>query len=233
MAQLWSIWKIGYTPFQDVGADTFMLATPNGNLLWSADPKVIHQLELQHPKSQVAVDMMSFYEIYGPTIGTVEGPEGAEWKRHRKVIMSAFTPSTNSAVWSVTTRQTRALVDCWLHQGGKVQVMKDWTCRLALHVISAVFFNKNITWDSYTGHAEAIPDGHKLSYQDSLFTVLARLGTLYITPPAIRGAIPFGRVQEVNLAFNEWTQYMQELQGDAFARIDEISTKKNRTILGT
>ena len=187
MAQVWNIWKFGHKPFQEAGTDTFVLATPQGNLLWTCDPSVCSQLGTQHPKSQIAVNMLKFFEVYGPTVGSVEGDE---WKSHRRVIVSGFNPSTNAAVWKETTQQTSALVDRWLEQGSIVPVMKHWTSRLALHVISAVFFRKSLDWDEYTRDFEPAPPGHQLSYEQALFTVLARLGILYVTPRALLGILP-------------------------------------------
>lgn len=230
MAQVWNIWKFGHKPFQDAGSDTFVLATPQGNLLWTCDPKVCSQLETQHSKSQVAVDMLKFFEVYGPTVGSVEGDE---WKTHRRVIISGFNPETNAAVWKETTQQTRLLIDHWLKQGSIVSVMKHWTSRLALHVISAVFFRRSLNWNEHTGDSESGLPGHQISFEQALFTVLARLGILFVTPRALLGILPLKRFRETHVAFAEWTKYMQELRGETIARLEEIATKGNKTILGT
>ena len=230
MAQVWNIWKFGHKPFQEAGTDTFVLATPQGNLLWTCDPSVCSQLETQHPKSRIAVNMLKFFEVYGPTVGSVEGDA---WKSHRRVIVSDFNPSTNAAVWKETTQQTSSLVDRWLEQGSIVPVMKLWTSRLALHVISAVFFRKSLDWDECTRDFEPAPPGHQLSYEQALFTVLARLGVLYVNPRALLGILPMKRFREAHLAFTEWTKYMQELSDETIARPEEIALKKTKSILGT
>ena len=230
MAQVWNVWKFGHKPFQEAGSDTFVLATPQGNLLWTCDPQVCSQLETQHPKSQVAVEIVKFYDVYGPTVGSVEGDE---WKTHRKVIMSGFNPATNAAVWKETTQQTRSLIKHWSEQGSIVPVMKHWTSRLALHVISAVFFRKSLNWNEHTGDFEPSPPGHQMSFERALFTVLARLGVLYVTPRALLGVLPLKSVREAHVAFTEWTKYMQELRGETIARLDEVATKGNKSFLGT
>lgn len=94
--------------FEEVGDDSFILATPNGNMLWTCDPFVVNQLLIQHDKSQVPVDIIKFYDLWGPTVGSVEGDE---WRTHRNVITAAFTPATNTAVWRETTYQAQTLVD--------------------------------------------------------------------------------------------------------------------------
>ena len=230
MAQVWNIWKFGYKPFQEADTDTFVLATPQGNLLWTCDPSVCNQLETQHPKSQTAVEMVKFFEVYGPTVGSVEGDE---WKTHRRVIVSGFTPSTNANVWKETTQQTKSLVEHLLKQGSIVPVVKHWTSNLALHVISAVFFRKSLGWDEYTRDSTPAPAGHQISFEQALFTVLARLGVLYVTPRVLLGILPMKRFREAHTAFTEWTKYMQELSDETIARAEEIADKKDKSILGT
>lgn len=110
--------------------------------------------------------------------------------------------------------------------------MKDWSSRLALHVISAVFFRKSLGWSDYTHNSEPAPPGHRISYEQALMTVLARLGVLYITPRALLGVLPMKRVREAHVAFTEWTKYMQEIRQDTVARLDEIAGQRSKIILG-
>ncbi|KAL6720900.1 hypothetical protein ACLMJK_002825 [Lecanora helva] len=228
MAQVWNIWKVGYKPFQDVGSDTFVLATPAGNLLWTCDPKVVSELERQHPSSQLAVDLLKFFEVYGPTVGSVEGEE---WRKHRKIITSGLNSATNIVVWKNTILQTSSLINHWLGLGGKIPVMKHWTSRLALHVISDVFFRRQLSWRDSSNDSEPPPPGHQMSFEKALFTVLARLGTLYVTPRALLGKIPLKNIREAHIAFIEWTQYMEELRAETIERLDEISKIKHPSIL--
>lgn len=224
MAQIWSIWKVGHRPFDQVGDDSFILATPNGNMLWTCDPLVVKQLLIQHDKSQVPVDIVKFYDLWGPTVGSVEGDE---WRTHRKVIAAAFTPATNTTVWKEASYQTQTLVDHWIESGSVVPVVKVWTSKLALHVISGVFFHKSLKWLGYTHHGVPPAPGHRIPYEEALFTVVARLGTIFMTP---RILLRF--FEEAYVAFTEWTKYMQELREGAVSRIEEVAVKKNKSILG-
>lgn len=136
-------------------------------------------------------------------------------------------------MWKETSQQTRSLIDHWSEQGSIVSVMKHWTSRLALHVISAVFFRKSLNWNEHTGDSEPGLPGNQISFEQALFTVLARLGVLFVTPRALLGRLPMNRFREIHVAFTEWTKYMQELRGETIARLEEIATKGNKTILGT
>ena len=87
--------KAGHQPFEEVGSDNLVLASPNGNMLWTCDPSVVRQLLTQHDKSLVPVAMIKIYDIWGPTVGSVEGEE---WRNYRRVIASAFILATDTAV---------------------------------------------------------------------------------------------------------------------------------------
>lgn len=229
MAQIWNIWKAGHQPFEEVSSDSFVLATPDGNMLWTCDPSVVKHLLTQHDKSQLPIEMIKFYDLWGPTIGSVEGEE---WKTHRKVISSAFNPATNTAVWKETINQTQTLIENWIEKGSVIPVVKKWTSRLALHVISSVFFHRSLKWGDNTPDVTPSASGHRLSYEEALLTVVARLGTIFMTPRAILGKIPSKFFSEAYVAFTEWTNYMQELRESAVSRIEEVAAKKNKSILG-
>jgi hypothetical protein len=65
-------------------------------MMWTSDLAIIKQLFSLHTV-QVSVDMLSFYDIWGPTIGSVEG---REWMNHRKVVTYGLNPSTLPTVWT-------------------------------------------------------------------------------------------------------------------------------------
>ena len=229
MAQVWNIWKAGHKPFKEVNSDSFILATPTGNMLWTCDPAIVHQLFTQHDKVQVPVDMVKFYDLWGPTIASVEGDE---WKTHRRVITSGFNPAMNSTVWKEAIHQTQTLMKRWVEEGSVVPVVKKWTSRLALHVISGAFFNKSLSWQDCTQDAVPAPPGHMLSYEESLFTVLARLGTLFLAPRVLLASLPMRFFKEAHTAFSEWTKYMQELRTGTLDRMDEVASQKYKSLLG-
>jgi cytochrome P450 len=228
MAQVWNIWKAGYRPFEEVGSDTFILASHAGNMLWTCDPNVMKNLLMQHAKSQIPVDMVKFYDIYGPTIGSTEGDE---WRTHRRVITAGFNPATYNLAWKESLHQTGTLTDRWIEEGSVIPVVKKWTSLLTLHVISGAFFHKSLEWKDYTQYTMPTPPGHQISYEEALFTVLKRLGYIFLTHRALLGKLPGKGFKEAALAFTQWTKYMQELREQTAARIEEVAAKKNKSVL--
>ena len=60
-----------------------MFATPRENMLWTCDAAVTQQIFQQHGNTVLPTDMVKFFEIWGPSISTVEGEE---WKKHRRIV---------------------------------------------------------------------------------------------------------------------------------------------------
>ncbi|KAG7000985.1 Cytochrome P450 3A9 [Fusarium oxysporum f. sp. conglutinans] len=228
VSQTWKLWKLGHQAFDDVKCDTFILATPKGNMVWSADPQVISQLFEQTSIAKMPADLTQVYNIYGPNIGS---SEGESWKKHRRVVTAGFNPSINAITWKESIHQTTTLIDRWLEEGSPIRSMREWTCRLALHVITLAFFSRRLGWNDYTDDHIPPPPGRKLSFEESIHTVISRLGLLFLTPKILLYTLPFKSYREARLAYSEWKIYMVELRDQALARLDEIQAKPTRNLL--
>jgi cytochrome P450 len=224
---VWNIWKVGHQPFKEGGDDNLFLATPNGNMLWTCDSAIIKQLFTLHTV-QVPVDMLRFYDIWGPTVGSVEGEE---WKTHRKIVTYGLNPSSLPMVWKEAIHQTDTLIERWATDKYLVPVSKYWTSRLALHTIASVFFNLKLEWKEYTQADEPTAEGYRISFASALFTVLARLGLIFMVPRALLRVIPLKAFKETYVALIDWTKYMQHLRARAAEDIEAVSAKRNKTIL--
>ncbi|KAI9692657.1 MAG: hypothetical protein M1820_009491 [Bogoriella megaspora] len=227
-AQIFKVWKTGYKPFEEVGSDNIMLATPFGNMLWSADQTLIHQLFTLHPKIEEPVELVKFYDIWGPTVSSVDGDE---WKAHRRAVTAGFGSAMNNRVWQEAQRQSETLVTYLLES--KKAVVPDiryWTSKLALHVISSGFFNKRLEWADQ-GTAHEVPSNHQLSLDKALFMMLDRLAIIFMTPRALLGKLPGRAFREAYLSYTEMTKYLEELQDGAVDDIEEVANKRDKTIL--
>ena len=229
ISQIWKIWKTGHQPYKDAGSDTFVLATPNGNMLWTCDNAVIDQLFTLHPKVEQPIELVKFYDLWGPTISSVSGDE---WKAHRRAVSAGFGNAMNKIVWDEAQHQMETLAAYWIEKDGSViPVIRSWTSRLALHVISSGFFNKRLEWEDY-GSTTAVPSGHKLTFDTALFMMLSRLATVFMTPRALLGKLPGQMFKEAHASFTDVTKYFQELRSGAAENMVELAGKRNKTILG-
>ncbi|KAF2704360.1 cytochrome P450 [Pleomassaria siparia CBS 279.74] len=220
-----------------------MLATPNGNMLWTCDPSIIKQLfTLQ--TIRLPVDMFAFFDMFGPTLGSVDGDE---WKVHRKVVTHGLGPSLLPVMWKETIKQTHGLVQLWKDSGeeygekgcGEVGVVKEWTSRLALHVLAGVMFGKELLWGEYkkdgddaAGKKELGEDEEEISFQSALFTFVARMGLIFITPRLLLNTLPIKACREVSRALSHFTSSMQGLRAQALSNIHEKApSNRRKTIL--
>jgi cytochrome P450 len=196
-------------------------------MMWTCDAAIIKQLfTLQ--TVEIPVEMLRFYDIWGPTIGSVEGEE---WKNHRKIVTYGLNPSTLPTVWRETIHQTDTLIAQWAENDLVVPVIKSWTSRLALHVISSVFFDHPMDWWEDSSGNKALEGDYQVGFGSALFTVLKRLGLIFMVPRALLGRLPFQACKETYTAFIDFTKYMQTLRTNTLNRIDEISAKPRKNIL--
>lgn len=198
-------------------------------MLWTSDNAVIHQLFTLHPKVEQPIALVKFYDIWGPTISSVSGDE---WKAHRRAVSAGFGNAMNKIVWDEARHQAEALATHLISKEDSIiPVVRDWTLRLALHVLSSGFFGKQLEWDDY-GTSKALPSGHHLTFSEALFTMLKHLATVFMTPRALLSKLPGKMFKEAHEGFTEVTKYFQELRSGASENIRELVGKRNKTILG-
>ncbi|KAF2187597.1 cytochrome P450 [Zopfia rhizophila CBS 207.26] len=224
LGQLWRIWHVGYKPFEEVGSDTIILATPNGNVLWTCDPAVVKQL-FSSPTVEIPVEVMKFVNIWGPTVSTVGGDE---WKLHRRAIAYGLNPSINTTVWKEAIHQTNGLIDHWIQNHSVVPVIEHWTSRLVLHVSSSVLFNQRIDWTEDPGNVKSQSD--HVSCETALFTVIDRMGLIFVVPRVFL-KFPIKSFRKVHRSLTALTKYMQDMLSSTTNRIDEVANKPTKSLL--
>lgn len=139
-------------------------------------------------------------ELYGPN--TVSS-EGDTWRFHVRVTSPPFGESNNQLVWSETVRQTGFLVQAWARSGSRN--LKEEIFLLSLNVISAAGFGKQLSWE---GSDKQIPQGHSMSFLESLTIVVDYLGVILLLPKWVIRRSPWKKAAH---AFAEFENYMREL----------------------
>lgn len=158
-----------------MGADTFIIVSAGGNVLWTCDPEVITQLNSRHGDFIKPVDMLGMLNIYGPTI---TASEGEEHRKYRKIASPSFNENTHQTVWNESIRQAGLMLDFWKHDRGHVADINLQTSRYALHVLSKAFFDKAMEWTTEVNKSH----GHGLSYPEAISAVFKYNNTLFMTP---------------------------------------------------
>lgn len=228
IAQVWRIWKLGYELFEEACADTFILATLGGNMLWSSDDAIIHSLFTQHPQVDAPVEYLKFWNVWGPTLASVQGDE---WKAHRRAVTAGFGPVMNRTVWEETQHQTETLASHWIeNHRAVVPVVRYWTSRLALHILSSGFFGMRIEWDD-DGTTKPLPPGHQITLDTALPKLIECLSIFSMVPTALLGRLP-GKKFKDTYQSTETTKCLAEFRAGVLNNVEAVAAKTNKTILG-
>jgi hypothetical protein len=198
-------WKEGYGIFYDsdiaLKSDTIILVNPETNILLTADPAAISQITTRRADFQKPIAIYEGIDIYGKNVVTTEG---TVWRRHRKNTIPPFGEKNNRVVWKESLFQATQMLQHWRNtstENGQIQPnsAKGWgaqvsslshdAMRLSLYVISRAGFDIRCEWPGQSTSAQEgvrsaneIPEGHQMSYMDSLETLLLSLITLLIAP---------------------------------------------------
>jgi hypothetical protein len=201
-------WKQSYAVCQKggigIGADTFLIVTPETNHFITADPAVINQITARRVDFPKPIKLYKGIEIYGTNVVT---SEGHTWRRHRKNTVPPFGEKNNKIVWKESLFQASQMIRHWTKHSDDTGYLEDtkscsrksWgslisalshdTMRLSLYVISRAGFGVRCEWPGVKTSssedvmsANEIPKGHSMSYVDSLETLLLRIVALFILP---------------------------------------------------
>lgn len=233
----WS-WQNQYAVFakgpKGMGSDTFLVVTPTKISLMTADANVVNQITSRRNDFPKPIAIYEGIDIYGKNVVTTEG---STWRRHRKSTIPPFGEKNNKLVWSETIFQTEEMIHHWQTQAQKkigsevteqsakglsatvTQLAHD-TMRLSLYVISKAGFDVRCDWPERSSPEQPqdgtisssfVPKGFKLSYTDSLESVLHRLLILIIFPKWLLKWSPFAFLRLANTSFVEWGKYMTNI----------------------
>ncbi|KAM0221007.1 hypothetical protein ACHAPA_003360 [Fusarium lateritium] len=166
------------------------------------------------------------YEILRQFGDNVLASEGAIWKMHRKVTSASFNEKNAALVFREAIQQAQGLVKTWMgpneKDSGTISTLDGDTMRLALNIIAYVGFGLNLLWPGEALPAKADPKmakygslkptaGHKMSFVDTVATVLEHILMLLLVPRWVLKLVPFKKTQLAAESHEDFGKYMQEL----------------------
>ncbi|KAL2431202.1 Cytochrome P450 monooxygenase [Exophiala dermatitidis] len=219
--------RLGMEVFERVGADTFLVVSPGGIMMHTADPEVISQITTRRNDFPKPTPIYRSLDIYGKNVVSTEG---AMWRQHRKATSPPFTEKNNHLVWAESIDQASAMLASWVgpdRQGDiTVDRVMDDTMRLSLYVISRAGFGRKLEWPSADEKANIDTNyddpskiqnqdldrdaGHSMSYTYAIHCLLDNILFQFILPRWLMDKIPFKTVRKANEAYVEWGNYMKE-----------------------
>ncbi|KAL3424050.1 cytochrome p450 3a21 [Phlyctema vagabunda] len=234
-------WELLYEPFRKTG-DTILTVSPGGIICWVTNAEAIYQIATRRESFPKPLSSYAILEIFGKNVLTTEGPE---WRAHRKILSPALNERNNSMAFTEACAQAQGMLRKWTGDGVATinEVPKD-TMRLALHIITRVGFGVRLLWpgeqpsekqsvqDSAYSSNEA-PEGHSMSFEKGLSTLLERLIWVLLTPKWLMQYLPFHGAKEGFEAWDNWRQYMKELFGQRVEEVREGRENEGMDIMGS
>ncbi|GAA99649.1 uncharacterized protein L969DRAFT_86923 [Mixia osmundae IAM 14324] len=156
------------------------------------------------------VSLYAALALFGPNVGVVEG---AEWRRHRKIVVGPnFQETTGLTAWTESIRTVNMCIEDWRAKqtSGEVVVQSavKLTLKIALFVICAAGFSQRPPWRDDA--PEALPKDHKMPFRTALHGVLENVFTKFILPNwALR--LPIQKWRHTGQAFDEFERYLREM----------------------
>ncbi|EKD19127.1 putative cytochrome P450 monooxygenase [Drepanopeziza brunnea f. sp. 'multigermtubi' MB_m1] len=203
--------------------DTYLVVTPFIIYLRTSNAELVSQITTRKTDFLKPVRSYKIVDLFGKSILT---QEGAEWKRHRKIVGPSFSERSNRLVFEESVRQAEGMMELWAGKGGNTgAVMKlsdtaEDAATLSLHVISAAGFGVPQFWENQRPKdgeglpgfsTEELTNGHQLSFKVGLTELLNNLVWFVLVPPWMLKVSPFKFHRRAYQAFLECSTYFREL----------------------
>ncbi|KAH7262312.1 cytochrome P450 [Fusarium tricinctum] len=203
--------------------DVFLIVSPKMIFMMVCNAEAVHQVTSRREHFPKWVET---YEILRQFGDNVLASEGATWKMHRKVTSASFNEKNAALVFREAIQQAQGLVKTWMgpneEDSGTIDTLDGDTMRLALNIIAYVGFGLNLLWPGEALPPKADPKmakygslkptvGHKMSFVDTIATVLEHILMLLLVPRWVLKLVPYKKTQLAAESHEEFGKYMQEL----------------------
>jgi cytochrome P450 len=238
-------WEFRHEPFRRLGSDTLLAVSGGDFCLWTADADVISQITTRRNDFPKPIQIYTSIDIYGKNVLTVEG---AEWRRHRKLVSPPFTEKNNQLVWTETLEQTQAMLKGWVGKDGKgdqtVERVMDDTMRLSLHVICHAGFGRKLEWPQSQSALKSteptkilneeaeIGQGYRMSFTYALHVLLDNILIVFLLKHWMLRFSPSKIMRRSYAAYMEFAKYMRDMVGSKKAAIRSGQGLNEMDIMG-
>jgi hypothetical protein len=169
-----------------MGSDIFIVCSPGRNSVFVADPEATTQITTRRNDFPKPIEIYGSVDLFGKNVVSTEG---SIWRHHRKITSPPFTEKNNHLVWQESLHQAQSMMASFLDKNAEKGTVSDIaaaTMRLSLHVISRAGFGRRLLWPheelEQDGQAGVVPEGHTMTYKDSLSTLLENIIAVMLLP---------------------------------------------------
>ncbi|RYP43249.1 hypothetical protein DL768_010018 [Monosporascus sp. mg162] len=224
--------------------EAFVLVSPKKMILTTDNAEAIHQVTSKREAFPKPTNTYSILSQYGDNVLTTEG---ALWRMHRKITSASFNEKNAALVFRESIHQTRGLISQWLGpdgQGNKtIKSVEHDTMSLMLNIIGYVGFGLKLLWPGQTlppGTDPKLakyatldaPEGHTMSFVDSLASTLDHLLILLILPKWLLNIVPYKRAKKAVESENNYLKYMYEFLHDKVEDVCTGNAEEGMDIMG-
>lgn len=220
-------------PWDRLG-DTFILVAPREIIMFTCDANAIQQITSRREAFPKQTSNYKILSIFGRNMLAAEG---AEWKMHRKGVSASFNEKNAAHIFAESVKQTQGMIEHWMRPvtssesgtakstTGTIGTLEHDTMTLALNIIAHVGFGLRLLWPGQKMPEDADakskkygstkpPQGHSLTFADSLAMVLERILLVLIVPPWLLKVLPFAATKTAWAARWNYERYMEEFLRD-------------------
>ncbi|KAI4193811.1 MAG: hypothetical protein LQ346_003821 [Caloplaca aetnensis] len=217
---IFRIWQAGHTVFAQMKSDSFFLCSPSGSMLLTCDARLVRQVLGRAHDFHAPVEVLSLYNLYGPTLAA---SEGEQWRLYRRISTPFFNTRTHARVWRESLAKAERVSEQWDRggssgggsgaKGTRVSDVKgEVMSKLNLRVIAKIFYGRELEYARDDATRDVAPAGHALTFSEAINAVLSNLATLFGLPKWLLAKSPFKAHREAYLGYLEWRQYMHEMR---------------------
>ncbi|KAL6707814.1 hypothetical protein ACN47E_003714 [Coniothyrium glycines] len=219
-------YRISHEPYEKLGMDVFLVASPHAINAFVADAEAITQITTRRNDFPKPLEMYTGLDIYGKNLVSTEG---ADWRMHRKLVAPSFGEKNNDLVFTESLHHAQSLLGLWTGADGAgditVRDPSHGAMVFALYVISSAGFDVRVTWPHEEGNparerkantesmfvGSKAPEGHTMNYREALSELLHNIVWTQIFPQKLLLKSPIKMHRKVGQAMGEWGKYMDEL----------------------
>ena len=225
------------------------MVSPSTNLLWTADPNVICQVNSRHWELVKPHEAYIFLALYGPNVVTNVGDE---WRAHRKITAPSFNEATHEKVWKYTITQSEQLLSMWFGEGKEARVprIEKEMEKLTLRVMLWCLYNQELKWVEEDQSTKKVSkNGYRRTFSESMAELLHRVWAVCLakmfkfrmfpyrstrSPCLMSGLekLPSKYFKEASALYTETEKHMADLREARARELESTKSTDEENLLG-
>ncbi|KAH8166255.1 hypothetical protein CIB48_g2019 [Xylaria polymorpha] len=213
----WS-YRLGYSIFEKLGHDTFIIVSPRRISFTTANPDIIHQITSKRDAFPKSLESYTLLSLFGHNIITTEGHA---WRMHRKLTAPSFNESTLIRAFDESIHQAQGLIKHWTRSRKvkTITTIEQDTLNMAFNIISYLGFGFRIYWSHEKAMSEANfhtikksyvdePEECRMTFRRSVTEVMGSIFLFNLMPEVLLDKVPIKALRRAKVAKDSFHNYI-------------------------